>query len=166
MVHWFPPLEDKFPLYTREGWKIPKEAPLKLDPEKVKIQANELKRWIPGIEIRSFSTFPYNCMGLVFASRRAWIEIDHVYKILKDDGYRQIGQREVTVGDIVLYKLNGEPSHIGLIIAADPVGLSRDTLNIKVLSKWGLDAEFIHFIGDVPAQLGQPSEFYTERISE
>jgi hypothetical protein len=55
----------------------------------------------------------------------------------------------------------GEYSHLALIIQAEKI---RDTMNIKVLSKWGKDAEYEHFEQDVPFLMGQALEYWTERL--
>ena len=130
----------------------------------MKLKATECQNWRGGRPvIRSLSTFQYNCVGMIFASRRAWIEIDQIYRILKEDGYREIGQDQVAAGDVVLYKdAANEPTHVGLVIASERLPMSQ-IVNIKVLSKWGLEAEFIHFVEDVLEWLGKPSEYYTER---
>jgi cell wall-associated NlpC family hydrolase len=97
---------------------------------------------------------------MIFAARRAFIDIDYVYNILRDDGYRLVDSDEVVPGDVVLYKQGDEPSHVALVIATGRIG---NVLSVRVISKWGLDAEFEHFMENVPAQLGVPSEFYSER---
>ena len=97
---------------------------------------------------------------MIFASRRVWIEIDHISELLKADGYRRISDEDIMEGDVVLYKQSETPTHVGVIMFID---CSLGTPNIKVMSKWGKDAEFIHFLEDVPQQFGQPVEYYTER---
>jgi hypothetical protein len=97
---------------------------------------------------------------MIFASRRAVIEIGHIYAILREDGYRRIQLRDVVVGDVVLYRDAIEPTHVALVTAVDRVG---DTVSVRVISKWGLDPEFEHFMENVPPRLGVPVEFYTER---
>ena len=57
----------------------------------------------------------YNCYGMVFATRRTAIyEDEQIPDILKDDGYRQIPEKEVRPGDIVLYR----DQRLGLLHAA------------------------------------------------
>jgi hypothetical protein len=97
---------------------------------------------------------------MIFAARRAWIEIDHIERLLREDGYRGITKSQVVAGDIVLYRNEqGDLTHVALVSFVDH-GLGS---NIKVISKWGLEAEFIHFEDDVPVMLGRPVEYYTER---
>jgi hypothetical protein len=48
---------------------------------------------------------------------------------------------------------------VGLIVTIDrSIGE-----NIVVMSKWGRDAEFLHFIEDVLELLGTPAEYWTDR---
>ncbi len=159
----FNPSEKK-PIYARSGWPIPIENPPMGDIRLMANRSKELSNWFPTARIRSISVYPYNCVGMIFAARRAWIEIDHIYDILNQDGYHLINRQSVVEGDIVLYKYRAEPTHVGIIIASAPVSLTSTILNIQVLSKWGRDPEFIHFIEDVPSLIGQPSEFYSERV--
>jgi hypothetical protein len=99
---------------------------------------------------------------MIFAARRAWIEIDHIERLLMEDGYTRVERNDVMSGDIVLYRWNGEPAHVGLITAVEPFGAAR---NILVISKWGRDAEFIHHEENVAELMGKPSEYYTDRKS-
>jgi succinate dehydrogenase flavin-adding protein (antitoxin of CptAB toxin-antitoxin module) len=153
---------DEHPIYARSGWRIPQEKPDSLSIELMRIRAKERKSWRGRIILRSLSPYPYNCVGMIFASRRAWIEIDYIYKIFLEDGYRQISRDDVKQGDVILYKnYAGEPSHVALVVMVESIGQTR---NIQVMSKWGPEAEYIHFMEDVPEWLGIPAEFYTERI--
>ena len=155
--------KDPYPVYARSGWEIPqqhrRDLP-KISLEQMRIKAREWRSWREKITVRSVSPYPYNCMGLIFASRRAFIDIDHIYDILKADGYKKIALRDIVTGDVVLYRNYDEPSHVALVVSVVQFG---QTINVKVISKWGLDPEFEHFMEDVPAQLGKPTEFYTER---
>ncbi|PSR18169.1 hypothetical protein C8255_08850 [filamentous cyanobacterium CCP3] len=101
-------------------------------------------------------------MGLVFASRRTAIEIEHVQMILGDDGYKRIDKKDVKPGDIVLYINDGNYTHIGIIIKVEPVILSGD-FEFTVLSQWGLDGEYIHLINEVPETYGINHEFWAEK---
>ncbi len=158
-----PPTSPKrYPIHARSGWEIPQptEEIEVRSPEIMRIRGQEWQAWRRGVTLRSASSHPYNCVGMIFASRRAVIEIDHIYDILREDGYRRIQLRDVVVGDMVLYRDTVEPTHVALVTAIDAIG---DTLSVRVLSKWGLDPEFEHFMENVPARLGVPMEFYTER---
>lgn len=120
----------------------------------------------PGIRARSASAI-YNCMGLVFASRRTWIETEHLHLILREDGYRQFTEPgKLSVGDVVVYKRNGEPSHVAIVLDVEPVIDFRAPFPwvITVMSQWGGDGEYIHRMEDVPqVSLGVPVEYWTER---
>lgn len=153
---------DEFPVYARSGWKIPQEYPGREASELIRIRSEALRQWRSRVQLRSVSSYPYNCVGMIFAARRAWIEIDHVYRILEEDGYRQIPRAQVAQGDVVVYKDDkNQPSHVALIVLIEPY---NQALNIQVISKWGKDAEFIHYIEDVVPPLGKPVEYYTERV--
>jgi hypothetical protein len=154
------------PIYARSGWEIPQEKLeifhiRKLKRELVRIRSGELLRQHPRATLRSVSEYPYNCVGLVFATRRAVIDIENVPKILEEDGYHLIQRNDVFVGDVVLYGWNNTLSHVALITQIERY---MSTINIKVLSRWGFDGEFEHFIEDVPETYGQPIGFYTERV--
>jgi hypothetical protein len=158
-------LPKQYPVYAKSGWEIPqsKLEPMhvdKLEAALVKIRAQEVLSWHPNAKLRSASNFPYNCMGLVFALRRAVIDVEHVYSVLKEDSFRAITRDEVVAGDIALYKFRGEPSHVGMITHIE----SYPTKSIVVLSRWGFDGEYEHFMEDVPEVHGIASEFYTERV--
>jgi len=82
---------------------------------------------------------------------------------MDDDGYRSVDQKDAMPGDLVLYKdSTREVVHIGVILEKNPdVGLAQ--FRFKVLSKWGSGGEFIHQMESIPAILGIPSQFITER---
>lgn len=163
----------QYPVYARSGWEIPQVSPSELryllgeqTLELVRLRTETVlvargKSDKSPIKIRSLSPFYYNCVGMIFASRRAFIEIDYIYDILEHDGYRGIGRNAVTAGDVVVYKDSGQPTHVALVIETVLVGSS---VSIKVLSKWGKDGELEHLVENVPPQLGRPLEFFTERL--
>jgi len=107
----------------------------------------------------------YNCLGLVFGSRRTWIEPDYLEMILSEDGLRKLSQEsEIMVGDIVVYRdEDGDASHTGLVseIRIDIATASRE---IMILSQWGKDGEYFHPVSDVSPLLGMPTEYWTDRI--
>jgi hypothetical protein len=155
---------DEKPLYARDGWQIPTETPLLDTIEMRRIRAKHWQQYRPRAILRSIGhlNYLYNCVGMIFAARRKWIEVDYLEGILQHDGYRQIAKNEIVVGDIVLYRNHlSEYSHVALIVQVLQI---RDTINIKVLSKWGKDPEYEHFEDDVPVQMGQAVEYWTERL--
>ncbi len=63
-----------------------------------------LKQRHPNALLRSI-TATYNCLGLIVASRRVWVDPDHLLTILIQDGYRRLrGPEETEVGDVVVYR--------------------------------------------------------------
>ncbi len=74
----------------------------------------------------------YNCYGMAFASRRTSIlEDTQIPDILKDDGYREIQEDQVVVGDLVFYR----DRKLGLLHVARIT--RRDEMKaLHALSKW------------------------------
>jgi hypothetical protein len=116
-----------------------------------------------GRQLRSLSA-TYNCIGMVFANRRTWIDPEIVPMILSDDEYKQVPEADVMEGDIVLYQSDRDRklSHVGLVVSKEP-NLEAGTWSIRVLSQWGADGEYFHDYRDVPEALGRPIGFYSER---
>lgn len=106
----------------------------------------------------------YNCVGLVFASRRTWVDTDEVARILVEDGYTRIPLFEAEPGDVVVYRdSHGELVHVAVLHSREP-NLERATVALNVLSQWGSDGEYFHEAGDVFERLGQPTEAWTDRL--
>ncbi len=114
------------------------------------------------VQVRSISEYPYNCVGMVFGNRRAWIDLDseEIETHLTNDGYRKISKEELSVGDVVLYKHGEEYTHIGVVICVD----RQNVNNIWILSKWGFAGEMIHHVLDVPSGYGLVSQYWSERV--
>lgn len=152
------------PLSTRKGTDIPNEqlSPLL----QVKLQAAQdmhLKAH-PDARARSLSSL-YNCMGMVFASRRTCIQPEHLRMILEDDGLRRVSNKgDLQHGDIVVYRDDeGEVSHVG-IVADVKADLANATWEVLVLSQWGRHGEYFHLDEDVHSRLGKPTEYWTDRV--
>jgi hypothetical protein len=108
-------------------------------------------------------TATYNCIGMVFANRRTWVEPTHVQMILNDDGYEEVEPRDVVPGDIVIYRDDaGEISHVAVVVAHE-ADVKNAEWRTTVLSQWGADGEYIHDHRDVNGILGTPDKFYSER---
>lgn len=118
----------------------------------------------PDARARSMSSL-YNCMGMVFASRRTCIEPEHLLMILNDDEYRRVDNKgDLQRGDIVVYRDDdGEVSHVGIVadVTTDP---ARATWDVLVLSQWGRHGEYFHLDEDVHTKLGKPTEYWTDRV--
>ena len=102
-------------------------------------------------------TARYNCVGMAFANRRTCIEPEEVAMILKDDEYFEVQRpADVMPGDLVIYEKEvGEVSHVAVVVSNDP-RLTDGGSDIRVLSQWGADGEYLHDYEDVPPPLGRP----------
>lgn len=167
-------IEHPKPIYARSGWEIPQPNPNDIEAAQksqtldlVRIRTKSLIRDMTrnrsrNLEIRSFSPYMYNCAGMIFANRRAWIDIGQIYDILREDGYNEIPLEQLNLGDVVLYTFDNHPSHIGLVtIVHSRIG---QILNIRVLSKWGKDGEIEHHYEDVPSHCGKPDSYWSEKV--
>lgn len=153
----------QLPLATRKGRQIPNDRRAEQHPERLRVAKEMWETAHPSAQARSL-TGVYNCMGMVFATRRTWIDPDELKMILEDDEYRQLSPNEhVVPGDIVVYKDgSGAVSHVG-IVSEIRVDLAIAKREVRVLSQWGRDGEYFHRVNDVPQGLGSPSEFWTDR---
>ncbi len=167
-----PSSEDpRRPVYARSGAELPQPHAVELEMHKqseklirnrtVTLVDNMLDKGKRDLVIRSVSSHMYNCVGMVFANRRTWLNVERLTWILQQDGYRRTTVGELHAGDIVVYTDDETPVHVGLIICVHPP--LGNILNIRVLSKWGKDGEVEHRMQDVPSPLGKPSQFWTER---
>ncbi|MGN8084588.1 hypothetical protein ACTJK6_00930 [Ralstonia sp. 22086] len=110
---------------------------------KVKLQEQKY----PGVRRRNNPMSLYNCHGLVFASRRAWVQGEDLSNIMLDDGYFSVEEKDVLPGDVVIYFDGQTPSHTGFVVSVRSEGVLQ---NIEVCSKWGHSAEFIHHVARSP----------------
>ncbi len=159
------------PIFARNGWEIPQPNPLVLEKfrqteELVSIQTVELvdellRKGKTELHIRSVSAHMYDCVGLIFANRRSWIDIEHIDNILQHDGYQPVSIDDLVSGDVVVYTLAKKRVHVGLVTNVMPA--MGSVPNIRVLSKWGKHGEVEHRLEDVPYYLGEPSEYWSER---
>jgi hypothetical protein len=103
-------------------------------------------------------------MGMVFASRRTWIEPEELQMVLEDDDYHRLsGPDHAVQGDIVVYRnAQGNVEHVGLVAIVN-VNLSQAVREITILSQWGADGEYFHRVDDVPERLGTPAEYWSDR---
>lgn len=149
-------------LATRHGSYISNERRRERSPDALKAAAEIWKQKFPNIRVRSMTAI-YNCVGLVFGSRRTCIDPDQLELILREDGYHRLsGEHQVEIGDLVLYRVGYQYEHIAVV-----VDKKNDVINarfeITVISQWGADGEYIHSMHDVPPVLGIPQEFWTDR---
>ena len=102
----------------------------------------------------------YNCHGLTFASRRTRIfEGRDVQRILDDDEWAQVDNKEVLPGDIVVYVSDdGDMSHSGIVVELTDFGVPW------VCSKWGSAGEYIHLATDTPPIYQGIQKYYRCRL--
>jgi hypothetical protein len=153
----------ELPLATRKGRQIPNDRRPESAPERLKAAKEIVTRSHLTAKNRSLTSL-YNCMGLVFASRRTCIDTDELRGILKDDDYHKLSsQNDVKVGDVVVYNDEaGHVTHVGIVSEIRP-NIIQASNDITVLSQWGNDGEYFHRIDDVSQFLGIPSEYWTDR---
>lgn len=150
------------PLATKNGRIIPNEMRLERNPVALKASIDIFSQSCPMAILRSI-TATYNCMGMVFASRRTTISINELGMIMEDDGYIKVsGVDNLMVGDMaVYYRDRNNATHVGVIVGIDyDRNLKR---KITVMSKWGADGEYIHPIDHVPEAYGKGIEYWTDR---
>ena len=156
---------DRFslPLATKRGTPIPNERRLERPPDSLRAAVDFWAHERPNARLRSVGA-TYNCVGLVFASRRTWVDPQHVPLILEEDGYHEVPRHNrLQPGDVVIYRSDGgEITHIGIVLAAQPE-VETATWEVTVLSQWGGDGEYIHAADYIPHLLGRPSEYWSER---
>jgi len=145
-------------LETRTKWPIPNNTSKEKAPAALMASRELWKKLLPEATLRSL-TATYNCVGMVFATRRSHINPDHVRDILEKDGFSKVPDAAVKLGDLVLYCDGNTVLHIGMV-AATPSVDGHDTW---VLSKWGDDGEYYHRLKYVPEIFGEPTEFWTHR---
>jgi hypothetical protein len=87
--------------------------------------------------------------------------------ILRDDGYSPIPDGRAVEGDVVVYKNNGIPQHVGIIYEIRDVSLAQDRSRFEfwVLSQWGEDGEYLHKMREVPPIYGGDVQVWSERKS-
>lgn len=151
------------PLSTRRGTEIPNEQRMPRPPASMQAARDIVLTNHPSRTVRSLSSV-YNCMGMVFATRRTWIEPEHMEMILDDDEYRRVlGEEDLSPGDIVVYRDDQQTvTHVGVVMQVQ-TNLPQATRDILVLSQWGGDGEYFHYVNDVNPRLGNPSEYWTDR---
>lgn len=148
----------RLPLETKNRTPILNEQHLEWSPGRLEASVKIWKHARPCAELRSI-TATYNCVGMVFASRRTFIGSDQIHFILENDDYEKLdGPEMARIGDIVVYTKGGLTTHVGIIV--DTVLSVR-----RVMSKWGAEGEYIHPERCVPELYGDPTEYWSDRKS-
>jgi hypothetical protein len=154
--------KDSIDLATLKGNRIPNWQKGERAPEAMQAALGVVMDGHDGRVLRSLAS-TYNCIGMAFANRRTCIEPEQVPTILKEDGFVEVPQAAAVVtGDLVVYELDGDISHVALVVSNAP-DLADGSSNIRVLSQWGFDGEYLHDYRDVHPSLGRPVQFYSER---
>jgi hypothetical protein len=146
---------DSLLLQTRAKWQIPNELRPERHPAALKAAIELAHRIVPDAILRSISA-TYNCVGMVVANRRTWVDPADLVRVLRDDGYRKLkGQEESDVGDVVIYHDDGGvPCHVGLVVRKNLLLAEGQEDLLTVLSKWGADGEYIHGASRVSIYFG------------
>ena len=137
-------------LQTATGHDIPHTQNSELDESEVRKLPLFYKKYGPDLVERTAPTGFYNCHGMTFASRRAWVygEGNIINFILQDDSYEEVPQSVVLPGDIILYFGEGNE---GVIHSGVVVEVSQFLRGIyKIYSKWAQSAEFLHWAHQTP----------------
>lgn len=132
-------------------------------PEKLRQDVQMCLKDYPDNKVRSVTAI-YNCVGMVFSTRRTWIEPSLVYKLLYDDDYVMLPSTDdAQVGDVAIYKTSaGVVKHVGIVIERK-IDVAAAKPLFQILSKWGPWAEFIHKPGDIFPAWGSFVEAWTDR---
>jgi len=105
-------------------------------------------------------TDSYDCHGWTFTGGSDWINDDQVQQILNDNGYQSVELGAVLVGDLVIYRHEGNITHSGVVTEVDENGMP-----ILIESKWGRLGRYLHAPDRVPPNYGQPQYYHTARGS-
>lgn len=150
-------------LSTRSGREIPNAQDPDLAPAAAAHATELFRRKYPLARLRRGSSGQYNCHGLTFANRRTGIyDIQALESVLDDDGYRRIPRKDVEPGDILVCYDQGEISHTGVVLEVTPAEGIPGLVGIRVVSKWGGAAEYVHMDQDGPYNDHQIS-YWTDR---
>lgn len=100
------------------------------------------------VERTTSPTSIYNCHGMVFGSRRTQIdESTSVRKILEDDGYKKVSPENVMAGDVIIYIVNGDIEHSGIVVHPP---IPENFNQAIIISKWGPFTEVLHPVHQSP----------------
>jgi hypothetical protein len=138
-------------LASRKGRKIDNVQPDEMSRFELADQENLKNKHPHGAEFLTGPNPFYNCHGLTFACRRTQPEMDFEL-ILADDGFVEIPQDIVQIGDIVLYydSSGTEVEHSGIVVALRE-GLTGSDLRLPwIWSKWGKGSEVFHSLFSCP----------------
>lgn len=154
-------------LATRTNKHIPNERCPRRPPPSMNAAYEIWRRQFPDrqrVELRALDS-TYNCVGLVFANRRAAIDAAEVEMILREDEYtRRASVDHGREGDVAVYRSvdTGAVTHVGFVARAE-VSLMGEPTRLRILSQWGFDGEYLHDADAVPSVYGRLAEIWTYR---
>lgn len=155
---------NRLPLSTKKRNPIPNSQRKQKIPAVLNAARSQIEGISPDIKLRSLSS-EYDCVGLIFASRRTAIGAENLQSILNDDGYRLVPDRQDVVrGDLVVYRKtdNGEINHVA-IVWCKIHDILAGTIRFQCLSQWGEVGEYFHPEDIVSEWYGPHREFWSER---
>lgn len=93
----------------------------------------------------------YNCHDLTFASKRTGIYDDEeILKIIRDEYQEVINEREVIIGDVIIYYDNNDKIlHSGVVVKANNNN-PHELVDIRILSKVRNYKEIVHNVNSSP----------------
>lgn len=109
------------------------------------------------------ATALYNCAGLVFGSRRTWVDIEISEWILREDDFQRLpNSADWDVGDVVVYRKGDTITHVARIRSiVRPIACGE--IQVIVVSAWGESGEYVHPWKAVSPLLGTPTEVWSQR---
>lgn len=163
-------LRSALALETKRRNHIPNEMAPKRSPSAMFAAMRYVSGQTPGVVCRSLDSV-YNCMGMVFGSRRTAIDLPHFGMITADDGLKLVTtQADVRVGDVAAYRNPKTDAvvHVGTVITHEVLGGSGEYIT-KVLSQFGRDGEYVHSANILPkflvlSESNPVLEFWSERV--
>jgi len=151
-------------LESRKGNRIPTLRRDPMIPEILKAANQTHRDSFPNIETRSLDS-SYNCAGMVFAFRRAWIEPKHIPRLLEEDEYLEVKRDNTIPGDLIVYYDSNDRNvvrHVGIIIEKSRNIEAADWV-LRVISQWGREGEYLHCETDVPFIYCSTRVYYSEK---
>lgn len=175
-------------IQTRQCHTIVCERLFRLDTNQIRAHELQQREEHPSglqLVVRKRPNSEYNCHGLTFLNRRAWLSsVPNVDMILDDDHYDMIEPHNVIIGDIAIYYemlpdmenktiihtgvVVGQPEELQLSLNTQLSVYSTTELERKfpwVLSKWGSWGEYIHRANYGPYMNRKPSKIKGEQDS-
>lgn len=160
------PKRDYLKLETRAQRQLPNQMQPQKPLQAIRDLAKIHERTCRATRLVSASTV-CNCYGLAFASRRtALVDENAVFQALSEDGYKLVPFAPIRwdYGDVVLYRTSdSNASHVAVIVELRP-GADPDDIEVRVLSAWGDQGEYVHDIDPGHPTLGKPYAVYSLRL--